>query len=69
MAKLTIDDKEYETDDFTEEQVSLYNEIMYVNGQMQQKDYMLKILDARKSFLAQALADSLSNDDTKGTSE
>lgn len=65
MAKLTIDDKEYETDDFTEEQVSLYNEIMYVNGQMQQKEYMFKILDARKSSLAQALADSLSNDDTK----
>jgi len=63
MTKLTIDEKEYETDDFTEEQVNLYNEVIYVNGQIRQKDYLIKILDARKAFLVKELSDSLSNAD------
>lgn len=34
MPKLSINDKEYNTDDFNEEQLKLYNEVVVATDQM-----------------------------------
>lgn len=41
MAKVTIDEVEYETDDFTEKQKTLLNEIQYNNNIHKQLDYQM----------------------------
>lgn len=41
MAKVTIDEVEYETDDFTEKQKTLLNEIQYNNNIQKQLDYQM----------------------------
>jgi hypothetical protein len=47
MPKLTINNKDYYTDDFSEEQMSAYNEINAARSEMQRMDYLMRILDAR----------------------
>jgi hypothetical protein len=44
MAKVTIDEVEYESDDFTEEQKKLLNEITYNNNIQKQLDYQMYTL-------------------------
>ena len=41
MAKVTIDEVEYETDDFTEKQKTLLNEIQYNSNIQKQLDYQM----------------------------
>jgi hypothetical protein len=52
MPKLTINDKEYDTEDFNEDQIAMYNEIMLAKGEMQRCEYVFKVLDARCNQLA-----------------
>ena len=44
MAKLTLDEVEYDTDDFNETQGKIVNEIAYNNNLQRQLDYQLQSL-------------------------
>lgn len=59
MSKITINDKEYETDTFNEEQVKLFNEAQFVTTELDRIAYVGKMLDAQRSVLVKALLDSL----------
>ena len=52
MPKLTIDEKEYNTDGFNKEQMSAYNEMVAARSEMQRMDYLMRVLDERTKFLA-----------------
>ena len=52
MAKITIDEKDYYTEDFNEEQNKIYNEVAYVKDQADRHRYLTSILDARMNQLA-----------------
>ena len=51
MAKLTINDKDYYTDDFNEEQMSMHQEIAIAQSEMGRMDYLTKVLQARCNML------------------
>lgn len=51
MAKLTINDKDYYTDDFNEEQMSMHQEITIAQSEMGRMDYLMKVLQARCNML------------------
>ena len=52
MPKLTIDDKDYYTDDFNNEQMSAYNEMTVARSEIQRMDYLMRVLDDRTKVLA-----------------
>jgi len=52
MAKITIDEKDYYTEDFNEEQNKIYNEVAYVKDQADRHRYLTSILDGRMNQLA-----------------
>jgi len=47
MPKLTINDKDYYTDDFNEDQMKMYQEINLAREEMARMDYLMRVLDAR----------------------
>ena len=51
MPKLVINDKEYYTDDFNEEQMKMYNEISLARSEMSRMEYLMQVLDARCNML------------------
>jgi hypothetical protein len=51
MAKLTINDKDYYTDDFNEEQNDMHREIILAQSEIQRMDYLIKVLNARCNML------------------
>jgi len=59
MAKLTLDDVEYETDDFTEEQNIILQEIMYNNNVQTQLNYQSNSLAVARDALTAKLKQSL----------
>jgi hypothetical protein len=52
MPKLTINDTKYDTDDFNEEQIAMYNEVMIAKAEMNRCEYVFKVLEARCNQLA-----------------
>ena len=62
MAKITVkvNDKEVElqTDDFNEEQVSVYNEVVSLQGEVERYMYISSLLNERKVVLLEKLIDS-----------
>ena len=52
MPKLTINDKDYYTDDFNKEQMSAYNEMTAARSEIQRMDYLMRVLDDRTKVLA-----------------
>ena len=52
MPKITIEEKDYNTEDFNEEQTKVYNEIVFVSGEMDRLAYTYRTLDARRNMLA-----------------
>ena len=52
MPKLTINDKEYNTESFNEEQMAMYNEITVAKQEMNRCEYVYKVLEARCNQLA-----------------
>ena len=46
MPKLTINDKDYYTDDFNEDQMKMYTEINLAREEMGRMDYLMRVLDA-----------------------
>jgi len=47
MPKLSINDKDYYTDDFNEDQMKMYQEINLAREEMARMDYLMRVLDAR----------------------
>lgn len=47
MPKLTINNKDYYTDDFNEDQMKMYTEINLAREEMNRMDYLMRVLDAR----------------------
>lgn len=52
MAKITINDKVYYTDDFNEQQMRAYQEIQAATAELQRMDYVMAVVNARREFLA-----------------
>jgi len=52
MPKLTINDKDYYTDDFNKEQMSAYDEMTAARSEMQRMDYLMRVLNDRINVLA-----------------
>ena len=51
MPKLKINETEYYTDDFNEEQMSMYREITIAREEMNRMQYLMQVLDARCNML------------------
>jgi hypothetical protein len=64
MAKLTINDKEYYTDDFNEEQLAMQQEISLAQSEINRMDYLTKVLQARCSILAGMIVEIAENEET-----
>jgi len=47
MPKLSINEKDYYTDDFNEDQMKMYQEINLAREEMARMDYLMRVLDAR----------------------
>lgn len=62
MAKVTIDEVEYETDDFTEKQKTLLNEIQYNSNIQKQLDYQMYSLRSVSDKIVQELKQELKAD-------
>jgi hypothetical protein len=63
MAKLTINDKEYYTDDFNEEQLAMQQEISLAQSEINRMDYLTKVLQARCSILAGMIVEIAENEE------
>ena len=59
MAKLTLDDVEYETEDFTEEQTQMLQEITFNNNLQTQLSYQLNSLQVSSDLLVGKLKNTL----------
>ena len=59
MSKITINDKEYETDDFTEEQRNVFREAQMASSELDRLSYLGKVLDERRALLVQTLLNML----------
>ncbi len=66
MVKLTLDDIEYESDDFTDLQKNVLTEINYNNNVQTQLNYQLQSVRATADILVRKLKEEL---DTKPESE
>lgn len=52
MPKLTINNKDYYTDDFNEEQMKMFREINLAREEIGRMDYLRSVLDVRCNQLA-----------------
>tara|TARA_X000001382_G_C3149907_1_gene172647 strand:- start:765 stop:962 length:198 start_codon:yes stop_codon:yes gene_type:complete len=59
MVTMTLDEKEYETDDFTEDQHKLLREIQYNNNIQMQLNYQSNSLQAANDAIVNKLRISL----------
>jgi len=59
MSKITINDKAYETDDFTEEQRNVFRETQMASSELDRLSYLGKVLDERRALLVQTLLNML----------
>ena len=65
MAKLTIDEVEYDTEDFNEDQMKVYNEILYAHDQLNRLNYTVQVLNERCVALSKIIVDSSKEVETK----
>jgi len=59
MTKLTLDDVEYETDDFTDDQKQMVNEVTFNSNTQTQLKYQLQGLIVMNEMLVGKLKESL----------
>jgi hypothetical protein len=59
MAKVTLDDVEYETDNFTDEQNTMLGELKFNNSIQEQLGYEMSSLKAVAAIVIQRLKNSL----------
>lgn len=55
MAKITINNKDYYTDDFSEDQAKAYAEIQAITTELDRTQYIAQLLSARRDLLAGAI--------------
>ena len=58
MPKLSINDVEYNTDDFNEEQLKLYNEAVVATDQMRRLEVQHKALEGFSNVLASQIVEA-----------
>lgn len=58
MAKLNINGTDVYTDDFTEEQQQVFQEIQQLDAEIRRNEYIVAVLKDRQSTLAQQLLPS-----------
>jgi len=63
MAKVTIDDKEYETDDMTEDAQAQLVSLQFVNGELQRLQAKTAALQTAAVAYSRALAEALKAED------
>lgn len=51
MPKITINEKDYYTDDFNEGQMAMYREVNLAREEMSRMNYLMQVLDARCNIL------------------
>ena len=66
MTKLTINEKEYETEEFNEEQQKAYSEIQLAADLQNKYQYQVELLKQRVATLAQFIADQSETEETDG---
>lgn len=59
MSKITINDKEYETEDFTQEQLNILREVQLAASEVERLAYLGTVLDERRSAIVQTLLNTL----------
>ena len=69
MAKLTIDEKDYYTEDFNEEQNKIYAEVAYTKEQADRYRYLTSILDARINMLASMIVSAADSEEEEEVSD
>lgn len=69
MTAITINDKEYDSDNFTEEQVSMFNEARMNADEAGRAEYISKLHNQRSQVVLQQLVDSLDTDQDQGEME
>ena len=71
MTTVNINDVDYDTDDFTEDQKTLYNEIMYATSVVNNLTYQMQCVKTMQASVANKLSKSLEykGDDDNGKSE
>lgn len=62
MTKLTIDDKEYDTDNFTEDQLGMLRDIEMAQNEVNRLAYSHQVMDARRQAVIAFLTESLNAD-------
>lgn len=65
MAKLTINEKEYYTDDFNEDQMKMYHEISLAREEMGRMDYLMRVLDGRCNQLGSMILEIAEQNEVK----
>ena len=65
MPKLSINEKDYYTDDFNEQQMSMYREITLAREEMNRMQYLMQVLDARCNILGGMIVDIANQEDIK----
>jgi len=58
MPNLTINDVEYNTEDFNEEQIALYNKVMLAQDEMQRLDISFSALQGLSNTLAAQIVEA-----------
>ncbi len=62
MTMVTINDTEYNTDDFTEDQKVLYNEILFATNLVNNLNYQLQCVKTMQATVVNRLTNSLNNE-------
>ena len=65
MAKIVINEKDYYTDDFNEDQMKMYSEIGLAREEMSRMNYLMQVLDARCNLLGGMIVEAAEQNDTK----
>jgi hypothetical protein len=61
MTKITINDKEYDTENFTEEQNKILQEAQMAAAELGRLSYLGQVLEDRRVVLVQSLVDGLAD--------
>lgn len=69
MPKVKINDKEYDSEDFNESQVSMFNEARMNADEASRAEYVSKLHNQRSQVVIQQLLDSLDSDEDQGEME
>lgn len=65
MAKIVINEKDYYTDDFNEDQMKMYSEIGLAREEMSRMNYLMQVLDARCNMLGGMIVEAAEQNDIK----